>query len=61
LRSRRAAYIHEALSSELEKLHVHVDRVEDERAAEVRKLSTLVVGISNALVNLGMLSIWDIP
>jgi hypothetical protein len=55
------AYIHEALSSELEKLHVHVDRVEDERAAEVGKLSTLVVGISNALVNLEMLSIWDIP
>jgi hypothetical protein len=40
---------------ELEKLHAHVDRVEAE------KLSTLVVGISNAPVDLGMLLIRDIP
>jgi hypothetical protein len=33
-------------------------RVEDERATEARK--TLVVGISNALVDLKMLPIWNI-
>jgi hypothetical protein len=38
-----------------------VDGVEDIRIAEVGKLSTLVVGISNSLVDLGMLSIRDIP
>jgi hypothetical protein len=36
-------------------------RVEEERAAEARKLLMLVMGISNALVNLGMLPIRDIP
>jgi hypothetical protein len=34
--------------------------VEDERAAEAGKLSTLVVGIYNALVNLRMMPIWGI-
>jgi hypothetical protein len=38
-----------------------VDGVEDIRIAEAGKLSTLVVGISNSLVDLGMLSIQDIP
>jgi hypothetical protein len=46
---------------ELEKLHAHVDKVEDEHVAEAEKLSTLVVGISNAPVDLGMLLIRDIP
>jgi hypothetical protein len=46
---------------ELEKLHAHVDRVEDEHVTEAEKLSTLVVGISNAPVDLGMLLIRDIP
>jgi hypothetical protein len=49
------------LSVELEKLHAHVDRVEDEHVTEAEKLSTLVVGISNAPVDLGMLLIRDIP
>jgi hypothetical protein len=35
--------------------------VEDEHATKAGKPSTLVVGISNALVNLGMLPIRDIP
>jgi hypothetical protein len=34
---------------------------EDERATEAGKLSMLVIGISNALVDLGMLPIRDIP
>jgi hypothetical protein len=45
------------LPVELEELHVHVAGVEDERAADARKQSTLVMGISNALVDLGMLPI----
>jgi hypothetical protein len=35
--------------------------VADECAIEARKLSTLVVEISNTLVNHGMMPIWDIP
>jgi hypothetical protein len=35
--------------------------VELERVAKAGKLSMLVVGISNALVDLGMLPIRDIP
>jgi hypothetical protein len=45
------------LSAKLEELHLHVAGVEDERAAEAGKLSMLVVGISNALVDVGMLPI----
>jgi hypothetical protein len=46
---------------ELEELHAHVARIEDEHATKARKLSTLVMGISNALVHLGMVPIYDIP
>jgi hypothetical protein len=45
------------LMAKLEELHACVARVEDECTAEVGKLSKLVVEISNALVNLGMLPI----
>jgi hypothetical protein len=38
-----------------------VARVEYERATKAGKLSTLVVGISNALVDLRMLPIEEIP
>jgi hypothetical protein len=38
-----------------------VTGIEDERTAEAGKLSMWVVGISNALVDLEMLSIWYIP
>jgi hypothetical protein len=49
------------LLAEMEELHARVAGVKDECAAEGGKLSTLVMGISNALVALGMLPIWDIP
>jgi hypothetical protein len=49
------------LSVEVEDLRVHVARVEDERAAKAMDLSTLFVDASNALVDLGMLPIQDIP
>jgi hypothetical protein len=49
------------ISAELEKFSTRVDGVEDEHATEVRKLSTLVVGIPIALVNRMMLPIWVIP
>jgi hypothetical protein len=49
------------LSSELDMTHAHVDRINDERATEARQLSQLVVGISDALVDLGMLLIQDVP
>jgi hypothetical protein len=49
------------LSTELEGLHMHVDGVEGECATEVRQLSQLVMEISNALVDLGMLPVRDIP
>jgi hypothetical protein len=46
---------------ELDRTCAHVDRINSERATEAGRLSQLVVGISNALVNLGMLPIEDIP
>jgi hypothetical protein len=49
------------LSAEQGELHTRVAEVEDEHIVEAKKLSMLVVGISNALVNLGMLPIQDIP
>jgi hypothetical protein len=49
------------LSAELEETHVHVDEINGEHAVEAERLSQLVVGISNTLVNLGMLPIQDIP
>jgi hypothetical protein len=49
------------LSAELDRLCVHVDRVEVERATEARKLSQFVMEISNTLVDLGMLPVHNIP
>jgi hypothetical protein len=49
------------MSVELEGLHARMTSVEDECPTEAGKLSMLVVGISNALVDLKMLPIWDIP
>jgi hypothetical protein len=49
------------LSAELEETRTCVDEIKGERAAEAEQLSQLVVGISNALVDLGMLPIQDIP
>jgi hypothetical protein len=42
-------------------LHACVDGVKDERAAEAKKLLTLVMGISNLLVDLELLPIRYIP
>jgi hypothetical protein len=49
------------LSAELEGIHARVDRIEVECAAEVGQLSWLVMEISNALADLGMLPIQVIP
>jgi hypothetical protein len=49
------------LSVELEELHMRMAGVEDERATKVGKLSVLVIEASNALVDLGMLLIRDVP
>jgi hypothetical protein len=49
------------MPAKLEELRTRVSGVEDEHATEATKLSTLVVGMSNALVDLGTLSIQDIP
>jgi hypothetical protein len=46
---------------DLEKLCAPVAGVDDEHSAEAGKLLTLVVGISNALVNPRMLPIRGIP
>jgi hypothetical protein len=49
------------LSTELEEIHTCVAGVKDECITEAGKLLKLVVEISNALVDLGMLPIRDIP
>jgi hypothetical protein len=46
---------------EVEELHARVAGVEDECTTEVGKLLKLAVEISNALVDLGLLPILDIP
>jgi hypothetical protein len=46
---------------ELEEIHAHVDGITHECTAKVEQLVQLVVGISNALVELGMLPVQDIP
>jgi hypothetical protein len=45
------------VSTELDKTHAFVDRIDGEHAAEVRWLSQQVVEISIALVDLGKLRI----
>jgi hypothetical protein len=49
------------LSAELDKTRARVDRINGEHATEAERLSHLVMEISNALVNLGMLPVQDIP
>jgi hypothetical protein len=49
------------LSMELEELHERVAGVESERATKAVQLSQLVMEISNALANLGVFPIRDIP
>jgi hypothetical protein len=49
------------LSVELEEICEHVAGVESERATEVVRLSRSVMEISDALVDLGMFLIRDIP
>jgi hypothetical protein len=45
------------LSAELEETHAGVDGIKGERTTEAWQLSQPVMGISNALVDLGMLPI----
>jgi hypothetical protein len=47
--------------AELDKTPARVDRIDGEHATEADQLSQLVVEISNALVDLGMLPVQDIP
>jgi hypothetical protein len=47
--------------AELEETHVRVDEINDEHAIKARQLSQLVVQISNALLDQGMLPVQDIP
>jgi hypothetical protein len=49
------------LSTQLYQTRVRVDRINGERATEVGRQLQLVIVISNALVDLGMLPIQDIP
>jgi hypothetical protein len=48
------------LSAELDKARALADGITDERATEAMQLSQRVMGISSALVDLGMLPIQDI-
>jgi hypothetical protein len=48
-------------AAEPEETRMCVDGIKGERTAEAEQLSQLVVGISNALVDLGMLPVQDIP
>jgi hypothetical protein len=47
--------------AKLEEIRSHVDRIVGDRNVEAGQLSQLVVGILNALVNLGILPVQDIP
>jgi hypothetical protein len=49
------------LSTALEGIQPCVDEIEGECAAKAGQLTQLVMGISNALTNLGMLPVQDIP
>jgi hypothetical protein len=49
------------MSVELEGLHEFMAGVESERAAEAMTLSRSVIEIYDALVDLGVFPIWDIP
>jgi hypothetical protein len=49
------------LSVELEEVRACVVGIDDEHVIEAGELLWFVMEISNALVDLGMLPIWDIP
>jgi hypothetical protein len=49
------------MPTELEKIHVRVAEVENKHTTEAGKLSALAVEASNALVDLGMPPIRDVP
>jgi hypothetical protein len=49
------------LPSELDKACTIADGITDERTTEARQLSQHIMGISNVLVDLGMLPVQDIP
>jgi hypothetical protein len=55
------SYDEKDLSARLEVLHACMAVVEDECTVEAVGLSRLVMGISDALVDLGVFPIWDIP
>jgi hypothetical protein len=49
------------LSAGLEELCLRMAGIEDECAAEAVRLSQLVMDIFDALVDIGVLPVWDIP
>jgi hypothetical protein len=49
------------LSSELGKLHERVAEAEDDHAIEANQLSRSIREISDDLVDMNMLPIWDVP
>jgi hypothetical protein len=49
------------MSAELEETRARVDEIKGECAVKAKQLKQLVVGISNALVDLGMLHIQGSP
>jgi hypothetical protein len=49
------------LSAGFEELRLHMVEIEDERAIEAVRLSRLVMEISDALIDLGVFPIRDIP
>jgi hypothetical protein len=49
------------LPVELEELHACMANAEEERATEAGRLEALVVEASNALVDLRILPIWEVP
>jgi hypothetical protein len=49
------------LSAGLEELRLHIVGIEDERDTEVVRLSWVVMEISDALIDLGVFPIWDVP
>jgi hypothetical protein len=55
------SYDRQGLSTGLEELYARIAVIEDEHATDTLGLSWLVMGISDALVDLGVFPIQDIP
>jgi hypothetical protein len=49
------------LSTDLDKAHARMDRIDSEHATEAERLSWHVMQISGVLVDLGMMPVQDIP